>query len=45
MAAVANDSGLGHESPYKAFSAGSQHRFDTVTKVINALGLKTSVHT
>ncbi|MEI6469534.1 MAG: addiction module antidote protein [Betaproteobacteria bacterium] len=44
MAAVAKESGLGRESLYKALSEGSQPRFETITKVINALGLKMSVH-
>ena len=44
MATVAKDSGLGRESLYKALSEGSHPRFDTITKVINALGLKMSVH-
>jgi probable addiction module antidote protein len=44
MATVAKDSGLGRESLYKALSEGSQPRFDTISKVINALGLKISVH-
>ena len=44
MATVAKDSGLGRESLYNALSAGSQPRFDTISKVINALGLKISVH-
>jgi probable addiction module antidote protein len=44
MAIVAKESGLGRESLYKALSEGSQPRFDTITKVINALGLKISVH-
>jgi probable addiction module antidote protein len=44
MATVAKDSGLGRESLYKALSEGSQPRFDTITKVINALGLKMSIH-
>ena len=44
MAAVAKKSGLGRESLYKALSTGSQPRFDTISKVINALGLKISVH-
>ncbi len=44
MATVAKDSGLGRESLYKALSEGSQPRFDTIAKVINALGLKMSVH-
>ena len=44
MAIVAKESGLGRESLYKALSEGSQPRFETITKVINALGLKISVH-
>ena len=43
MATVARKSGLGRESLYKALSEGSQPRFDTISKVINALGLKMSV--
>jgi probable addiction module antidote protein len=43
MATVAKDSGLGRESLYKALSEGSQPRFDTIAKVINALGLKMTV--
>ncbi len=44
MATVAKESGLGRESLYKALSEGSQPRFDTISKIINALGLKISVH-
>ncbi len=44
MATIARESGLGRESLYKALSEGSQPRFDTISKVINALGLKMSVH-
>lgn len=44
MATVAKDSGLGRESLYKALAEGSQPRFDTISKVINALGLKMSVY-
>ena len=44
MASVARESGLGRESLYKALSEGSQPRFETISKVINALGLKMSVH-
>ena len=43
MATVAKDSGLGRESLYKALSEGSQPRFDTIAKVIHALGLKMTV--
>ncbi len=44
MAAVAKESGLGRESLYKALSVGSQPRFETISKVIHALGLKISIH-
>jgi len=44
MATIARESGLGRESLYKALSEGSQPRFDTISKVINALGFKMSVH-
>jgi probable addiction module antidote protein len=43
MATVAKESGLGRESLYKALSEGSQPRFDTIAKVIHALGLKMTV--
>ena len=43
MAQVAQDSGLGRESLYKALSDGAKPRFDTVFKVIRALGLKLQV--
>jgi len=39
MAQIAKDSGLGRESLYKAFSPGSKPRFDTVLKVMHALGI------
>lgn len=40
MAQIARDSGLGRESLYKAFRPGAQPRFDTVVKVMKALGVK-----
>lgn len=43
MAQVAQDSGLGRESLYKALSDGAKPRFDTVFKVMRALGLKLQV--
>lgn len=39
MAQIAKASGLGRESLYKAFAPGAKPRFDTVLKVIHALGL------
>ena len=40
MSMVAKESGLGRESLYKALSPGSKPRFDTILKVIKALGVK-----
>jgi probable addiction module antidote protein len=40
MATIARDSGLGRERLYKAFAPGAKPRFDTVMKVLQALGLK-----
>ncbi|WP_312963323.1 addiction module antidote protein [Stutzerimonas nitrititolerans] len=39
MSQIAKDSGLGRESLYKAFAPGAKPRFDTVMKVIRALGI------
>jgi len=39
MATLANESGLGRESLYKALKPGAKPRFDTVFKVIKALGI------
>ena len=43
MAKVSAVSGLGRESLYKTFTAGSHPRFETVSAVMNALGLKFKV--
>ena len=40
MAMIANESGLGRESLYKALAPGAKPRFDTVLKVVRALGIK-----
>ncbi len=40
MAKVASDAGLSRESLYKALSGERTPAFDTILKVINALGLK-----
>lgn len=42
MSQIAKDTGLGRESLYKAFGPGAKPRFDTVLKVIRALGLDLS---
>lgn len=43
IAKVAADSGLGRESLYKAFAPGAKPRYDTVYKVIQALGIRFTV--
>ena len=40
MAKIANDSGLGRESLYKALKPESKPRFETILKVLNSLGVK-----
>ncbi|HUH55159.1 MAG TPA: addiction module antidote protein [Rhodanobacter sp.] len=40
MAQLARDTGLGRESLYKALSAGAKPRYDTVLKVLSALGVR-----
>jgi probable addiction module antidote protein len=40
MSQVARDAGLSRESLYKALSGGRTPSFDTILKVIQALGLK-----
>jgi len=40
MAQLARDTGLGRESLYKALSAGAKPRYDTVLKVLHALGVR-----
>jgi len=40
MTKIAKSTGLGRESLYKSLSAGSKPQYETVVKVINALGLK-----
>lgn len=40
MAKIAKDAGLGRESLYKALSAGSHPRYETVSAVLQALGVK-----
>ena len=43
IAKVAADSGLGRESLYKAFAPGAKPRYDTVYRVIQALGIRFTV--
>ena len=43
MAQLARDTGLGRESLYKALSPGAKPRYDTILKVLHALGVKLHV--
>ena len=40
MAQIAKDSGLGRASLYKALAPGAKPRFETMIKVMNAVGIK-----
>ncbi|MBF0143762.1 MAG: putative addiction module antidote protein [Magnetococcales bacterium] len=40
LSVVAQETGLGRESLYKVFTPGSKPRFDTVMKVMRALGVR-----
>ncbi|MBF0108731.1 MAG: putative addiction module antidote protein [Magnetococcales bacterium] len=40
MTQLAKNTGLGRESLYKVFAPGAKPRFDTVMKVIRAMGIK-----
>ena len=42
MAQLAKDTGLGRESLYKALAPGAKPRYDTVLKLLHALGVKIS---
>ncbi|KJK18376.1 addiction module antidote protein [Pseudomonas sp. NPDC087612] len=44
MSQIASASGLGRESLYKALTPGAKPRFDTVLKVIRALGIDLLAH-
>jgi probable addiction module antidote protein len=40
MTGIAESSGLGRESLYKAFAPGAKPRYETVVKVLRSLGVK-----
>lgn len=40
MAQIASSAGLGRESLYKALAPGAKPRFDTIMKVVRALGIE-----
>lgn len=42
MTQLAKDAGLGRESLYKALTPGAKPRFDTMLKLLHALGVKIS---
>ena len=44
MSRLARDAGLGRASLYKALTPGARPRYDTVLKVLHALGVKLQVH-
>lgn len=43
IAKVAQDSGLGRESLYKALAPGAKPRYETIRKLMDALGVKLTV--
>jgi probable addiction module antidote protein len=43
MTGIADATGLGRESLYKALAPGSKLRFETVRKIMDALGVKLTV--
>jgi len=45
MTSVAQQSGLAREALYKALRADSQPRYETIARVLSALGLKLTVQT
>ena len=44
MAQLARDSGLGRESLYKTLAPGAKPRYDSVMKLVNALGVTLSAN-
>jgi probable addiction module antidote protein len=43
MTAIAQTTGLGRESLYKAMAPGAKPRYDTVLKVLHSLGVRVTV--
>lgn len=43
MSAIAESTGLGRESLYKALTPGAKPRYDTVLKVLQGLGVKLTI--
>ncbi|MFK0573256.1 addiction module antidote protein [Endozoicomonas sp.] len=44
MQAIAQQSGLGRESLYKALAPGAKPRFETVFKILQALGVRLTMN-
>ena len=42
MSQLAKEAGLGRESLYKALTPGAKPRYDTILKLLNAIGVKLS---
>ena len=45
MSAVAQSTGLGRESLYKALAPGAKPRYDTILRVLHGLGVKLTITT
>jgi probable addiction module antidote protein len=43
MSAIAQSSGLGRESLYKALAPGAKPRYETIMKVLHSLGVRLTV--
>lgn len=43
MSLIAERTGLGRESLYKAFAPGAKPRYDTVVRVLHGLGVKLNI--
>lgn len=43
MSTIAESTGLGRESLYKALTPGAKPRYDTILKVLNSLGVKLAI--
>lgn len=45
ISAIAESTGLGRESLYKALTPGAKPRYDTILKVLHSLGVKLTITT
>ena len=45
IAQLARETGLGRESLYKALAPGAKPRYETIAKLLNALGVRLQAHT